>query len=138
MTNRGGGLKGTGVPLALRKVRTDHPIRIKATRKKSVVKMRENHLGNISEMPKNLSTCKAIMTTENINREKKSNPRGVKKFRIFLLLVAKGQCNESNSPTIKRHDPSPRCIEVSHRVAPDVYIHSLIDIPYRDCQFKCR
>jgi len=71
-------LKGTGVPFALKKVRTDHPIRTRATRKKSEAKMREISLGNISVMPNNLSTNKAIMTKENIVREKMSAPRGVK------------------------------------------------------------
>ena len=80
---------GTGVPFALKKVRTDHPIRIKAIRKKSEAKMRESDLGNILVMPNNLSTFKAKMTNKNTNRAKKRAPRGVKKFRIFLLLVAK-------------------------------------------------
>ena len=68
MTSRGGGLIGTGVPFDLKKIRTDHPIRIKATRKKSEAKMRESGLGNISVMPINLSNCKAIMIKENITR----------------------------------------------------------------------
>ncbi len=51
--------------------------------------MRERNLGNISVMPNNLSTCKDIMTIENIVKKKKSAPRGVKKLPIFLLLVAK-------------------------------------------------
>jgi len=89
VTNRGGGLKGTGVPFALRKIRTDHPIKIKATKKKSEAKMIENGLGNISVIPNNLSTFKAKMTKENNIKEKKSAPRGVKKLRILLLLVAK-------------------------------------------------
>jgi hypothetical protein len=82
-------LRGTGVPFALRNVRTDHPIRIKAARNKSGVKMIENQLGKISAMPNNLSTFKAKTTNRNTNRAKKKAPRGVKKFRVFLLLVAK-------------------------------------------------
>jgi hypothetical protein len=82
-------LRGTGVPFAPRNVRTDHPIRIKAARKKSGVKMIENQLGKISVMPNNLSTRTAIMIKANIRRAKKKAPRGVKKFRVFLLLVAK-------------------------------------------------
>jgi hypothetical protein len=68
VTNRGGGLIGTGVPFDLKKTRTDHPIRIKATRKKREAKIRESSLGNISEIPINLSNCKAIMIKENITR----------------------------------------------------------------------
>jgi hypothetical protein len=69
VTNRGGGLKGTGVPFALRKVRTDHPIKIKAARKRGKAKRIESDLGNISVMPISLSTCAAIMIKENITRE---------------------------------------------------------------------
>ena len=51
--------------------------------------MIESSLGNIPVIPNNLSTCKAIKTKENVNRAKKNAPIGVKKFRFFLLLVAK-------------------------------------------------
>jgi len=89
VTNWGGGLKGTGVPFALRKFRTDHPIKNKANEKIGKAKMIESGLGNISVIPNNLSTCKAIMTKENVNSAKKNAPIGAKKFRLFLLLVAK-------------------------------------------------
>jgi hypothetical protein len=89
VTNWGGGLKGTGVPFALRKFRTDHPIKNKANEKIGKAKMIESGLGNISVIPNNLSTCKAIMTKENITSPKKKAPRGVKRFLVFLLLVAK-------------------------------------------------
>ncbi len=68
MTNWEGGLKVTGVPFALRKFRTDHPIKNKAIEKIGNAKMIESKLGNISVMPNNLSTCKAITTKENVNR----------------------------------------------------------------------
>ncbi len=68
VTNLGGGLRGTGVPFALRKIRTDHPIKNKANEKIGKAKMIESSLGNISVMSNNLSTCKAIMTKENVNR----------------------------------------------------------------------
>jgi hypothetical protein len=82
-------LRGTGVPFALRNVRTDHPIRMKAARKKSGDKMKENRLGNISAVPNSLSACAAIKINVNIRRAKRNTPMGVKKFRVFLLLVAK-------------------------------------------------
>jgi hypothetical protein len=68
VTNCGGGLKGTGVPFALRKFRTDHPIKSKANEKIGKAKMIESGRGNILVMPNNLSTCKATTTKENINR----------------------------------------------------------------------
>lgn len=39
VTNCGGGLKGTGVPFALKKLKTDHPIKNKATKKTGNDKM---------------------------------------------------------------------------------------------------
>ena len=68
MANWGGGLKGTGVPFALRKFRTDHPIKNKANKKIGKAKMRESGLGNIALMPINRSTSKATTTKENVNR----------------------------------------------------------------------
>jgi hypothetical protein len=62
-------LIGTGVPFDLKKIRTDHPIRIKAPRKISEAKMIENGLGNIPVMPNNLSTFLAIRAKENITME---------------------------------------------------------------------
>jgi hypothetical protein len=68
VTNWGGGLKGTGVPFALRKFRTDHPIKNKANEKIGKAKMIESGLGNIAVMPINRSTCKATTTKKNVNR----------------------------------------------------------------------
>jgi hypothetical protein len=39
VTNCGGGLKGTGVPFTLRKFKTDHPIKNKASKKMGKDKM---------------------------------------------------------------------------------------------------
>jgi len=88
VTNFGGGLKGTGVPFALIKFKTDHPIKNKPSEKTGKDKMILKGRGNIAVRPNNLSTCKAITTKENINRAKNNAPTGVKKFRILLLPVA--------------------------------------------------
>jgi hypothetical protein len=61
-------LKGTGVPFALKKFRTDHPSKNKAIEKTGRARMTESDRGNISLMPNNRSTCKATTTKENINK----------------------------------------------------------------------
>jgi hypothetical protein len=61
-------LKGTGVPFALKKLKTDHPINNKANEKIGKAKMIESGLGNISVMPNNRSTCRATTIKENVNR----------------------------------------------------------------------
>jgi hypothetical protein len=88
VTNWGGGLKGTGVPLALRKFRTDHPIRNNASENNGKDKMMLRCPGNILVKPNSLSNCKAMITKTDINRPKKIAPIGVKKLRTRLLPVA--------------------------------------------------
>ena len=105
MTSRGGGLKGTGVPLALIKFKIDHPTRIRAIEKTGKHKMMLSGPGIMDVSPRSLSTRRAVTTKENISRPKNAAPTGVKKLRTFLLPVA----------TLYRISIHPVFIDTVHR-----------------------
>ena len=88
VTSPGGGLKGTGVPLALINWKADHPIKSnphKITGKdKLIFSVPRTSWGKF----KKLSTSRAATTNNVVNNPNRIAPMGVKIFRNFRLPVA--------------------------------------------------